>query len=167
MPEPLDNKTRWKLVRAVRDEGMSYDDTAARFAVGRASVSRVLRRFRETGGVEPRPMGGRRNGITDGPGLAMVKRLVEEKPDRTGEELVELFEAQTGRSTSRSAISRAIKKLGFVRKKKKLVAKEQNTKRVQLARHFFQRLQEKLDPRRLVFIVSMQPTPSHASRRAG
>ncbi|MEM6559945.1 MAG: helix-turn-helix domain-containing protein, partial [Myxococcota bacterium] len=38
----------------------SYSQTAALFGVGRATVGRILRRFRETGDVKPGKLGGHR-----------------------------------------------------------------------------------------------------------
>jgi transposase len=140
------------VVRAVVVEGQTYEEAAERFAIGRASVSRWLRRQRETGNVSPDKMGGPRHGILDEDGLSVVRELVEEKPDRTIAELKVGFESKTGRTTSTSGISRALQKLGLVRKKKKVVAKERESKRVREARSEFRSKQAELEPWRLVFI---------------
>lgn len=50
---------RKRIVEAY-DSGLSgtYEETAELFGVGRATVSRLLRRHRETGDVQPLPIGG-------------------------------------------------------------------------------------------------------------
>ena len=151
MPAPLSLDLRKRIVEAVED-GASYEEAARRFGVGEASVSRFMRRWRETGSLEPSKMGGRRFGITDEASLALLKELVEEKPDAYVEEIKQAFEARSGKSTSRSAIKRSLAKLGFRRKKKGFVATERETERVKEARKKFAALIPKLDARRLVFI---------------
>jgi transposase len=151
VPRPLSLDLRKRIVEAVED-GATYEEAARRFGVGEASVSRFMRRWREAGSLEPNPMGGRRFGITDEESLALLRKLVEEKPDRLVVELKELFEEQSGKSTSESGIKRALKKLGFRRKKKGFVATERGSDRVKMARKAFMARMPQLDARRLVFI---------------
>ncbi len=58
MPEPLSLDLRERIVAAYERGDMTRDQVAALFQVGRASVNRLVRRFRETGSVEPSPHGG-------------------------------------------------------------------------------------------------------------
>ncbi len=62
MPGPLSEDLRRRVVEAV-EAGASYEEEAEGLGVGLASISRWMRRKRETGGVAPKPMGGRRFGL--------------------------------------------------------------------------------------------------------
>lgn len=129
MPAPLSKDLRRRVVDAVKN-GALYKEAADRFGVGEASVSRWMRLDRETGDVQHRGLGGRRHGITDPESLEVLERLVREKPDSLVMELKDRFEEETSRKTSESAIKRTLKKLGFKRKKKELVATERDTPRM-------------------------------------
>src|SRR2546426_10201193 len=58
MSKPLSLDLRKRAVGAVLDEGMSRHQAAARFGVGVSTVINWVRRFRETGGVGARQIGG-------------------------------------------------------------------------------------------------------------
>src|SRR5215470_9074656 len=55
---PHPEKVRRAIVRAFYQEGFTYEEIARVLDIGVASVSRILRLHRETGGIEPRPRGG-------------------------------------------------------------------------------------------------------------
>jgi transposase len=116
-------------------------------------------------------MGGWRHGNTDKKGLAALRQLVEEKPDRLIVELKELFEERTGRRTSESSVKRALKKLGYKRKKKGFVATERESERVKDARKAFMAWMPRLDSSRLVFIdetwTSVGMARKHARAQRG
>ena len=65
--------------------GASSRAVAARFGVGESSVQRWERRFRVTGSVLPRPMGGSKSPL-DGHREWLLARVAE-KPDHDVEEL--------------------------------------------------------------------------------
>ena len=151
MPKALSQDLRRRIVKAVL-EGATYDEAAARFEVGRASVSRLLRRNRERGGdLAPDVAGGSRGGFEPAH-HQVVRELVVEKPDRTLEELREGFEARTGRRSSTSAMSRALQKLELSRKKKRLRAAEQDTPESQALRDEFRAFLATVPVSRLIFL---------------
>lgn len=151
MPKALSQDMRKRIVRAVL-AGSTYDQAAERFEVGRASVSRLMKRHRDRAGdLSPDVAGGTRGGL--GPKEhEIIRELVLEQPDRTIEEVREAFEARTGRRSSASAMSRAFKKLGLSRKKKRLRAAEQDTEENRQKRVEFRALLETIEPARMVFI---------------
>jgi DNA-directed RNA polymerase specialized sigma24 family protein len=51
-------RVRKAIVRAVEDKGMTYEEAADFFGVGRATVNRVVNRYRKTPKLEPLPKGG-------------------------------------------------------------------------------------------------------------
>ena len=82
MPRPLSIDLRERLVRAVA-EGGSVRAVGARFGVSASSVSKISRRWRETGAVAPKPMGGdRRSQSTEAHGDRILA-LIGESPDLT------------------------------------------------------------------------------------
>ena len=58
MPKPYSIDLRERVVSAVEAGGMSRRGAAAHFGVGVSTVITWVRRFRETGSIEPRQMGG-------------------------------------------------------------------------------------------------------------
>lgn len=170
MPTPISSDLRKRVVAAVFG-GMSYDDAAARFRVGRASVSRWVRRHRETGDVQPDPMGGPNNVRLDAEGLKVLEALVEEQPDRTLAELSEELEKRHGVKVSLPTIGLGLTKLGISRKKKKLTAEEGQCERIDELRQRFEGRAPTMPLERLVFIdetgtfISM--TRTHARSRRG
>jgi transposase len=115
MPGPLSNDLRKRVVEAV-ENGDTYEDVAARFAVGRASVSRWWRRWRGTGNVDPKVSGGRKPAL-DMASTETLLSLVVAQPDATLMKLVELLVVK-GIFTNRKAVSKTLVKMGFTRKKK-------------------------------------------------
>ncbi len=151
MPRPYARDLRERVVAAVQG-GMSYDDAAATFRVGRATVGRWLQRYRVRGTVEPDPMGGAHNVKLDEAGLERLAQLVDEQPDRTFAELIDGLEEQLGCRVGVATIARGLTKLQLTRKKKTVTATEQSSERVQeLRRRFLERMPS-MRAERLIFI---------------
>jgi transposase len=113
---PVDKRIRETIVR-LRGEGRSYEDIAETVGVGRATVNRILRLHRETGGLATRqPGGGNRSPIRDDVADALCA-IVIEQTDATVDEITAVLVKQSRVSTSRSAVHRALSRLGFSRKK--------------------------------------------------
>jgi transposase len=109
---------RHRIVAAYeRGEG-SQRQIAERFAVGEATVERLVRLKRETGTLDPKPhAGGWTPALTeaDRPNLLAA---FEREPDLRQQDLAERLTAE-GRRISRSAVGRALKRLGITRKKRR------------------------------------------------
>jgi len=108
---------RSRVVAAYRRGGVTYDEVAERFSVGRASVSRWLRRERETGSVEPLPHGGGQPRRIQGKHEKIVERLVQEHPDWTEAEFADELRKRHGLDVSAVTVGRAIRRLGYTVKK--------------------------------------------------
>jgi transposase len=117
MGKPLSLDLRARIVGAVQRGEGSWEEIAGVFGVGVATVNRLVRRHRQTGSVQPEPHGGGMPRRVDEVGEAVIKELLGERPDLTQAELAVLFEAETGRSVSRSSIARTLTRMGFTRKK--------------------------------------------------
>lgn len=97
---------------------MTYAETAEMLGIGEASVSRILRRHRETGSVAPKSRGGGRVSPITGAVAEQLVLLAQDMPDATIQEMLEALVERTGIETSESAVKRALHRLGFSRKEK-------------------------------------------------
>jgi transposase len=108
---------REAIVRAFHDRKLSYEEIASLLAIGEATVSRVLRRHRETGAVDPLPRGGGNFSPLRGEVLDVLRALVRERPDATLDELTDALIERAVVQTSTSSVSRALQRLDYSRKK--------------------------------------------------
>lgn len=116
MSSAYSNDLRSRIVHTVEQEGMTLPQTAARFAVGLASVKRYLRQWRTTGDLTPRPHPGRPRAIP----LAEHDRLtalLAADPDATLADYCVRWEAETGVAVSRSTMCRAQQRVDWTVKK--------------------------------------------------
>jgi len=108
---------RWRIVRALEKPGTTYESVAEQFSVGRATVNRIWRRYRETGDVAPKPERGRPPRILDADGEAALLDIVREHPDMTLPELADEVGNVLGVSISRATVGRVLHRHGITRKK--------------------------------------------------
>ena len=113
----VSRQVREAIVRAFHDRKLSYAEIAELLAVGEATVSRVLRRHRETGTVAPLPRGGGNFSPLRGEVLDTLRALVRERPDATIDELTNSLIDRAQVQTSSSSVCRALQRLGYSRKK--------------------------------------------------
>jgi transposase len=118
MPAPLSIDLRRRIIAAWQDGEGTWDEIAERFAVGVASVDRLVRRFRKSETVVPLPHAGGVPPKIGDDGLVVVRRLLQERSDLTDDELVYGFKEETGITVSPATMGRAVRRLGFTRKKK-------------------------------------------------
>ncbi|MFC0220555.1 IS630 family transposase [Pseudochelatococcus lubricantis] len=131
--------------------GGSCHAAAAHFEVSVSFVVKLMAAFRETGSLEPKPVGGWRYSRLDPHRDFLVRRLAE-KNDITMPELVAEL-AKQGTVVDPSSISRWLIRNGY-RYKKTLLASEQDRSDVATARAEWamRRPRMQLEPHRLVFI---------------
>ena len=105
-------------VLAAVDRGMPRKEVSEVFGVSMPTIKRWLKRRRETGGVEPK----RIPGPPARKGAALERVLPSQlraNPHLTLEGHRELFEESHGVSISTASVSRAFKRLGLPRKKRR------------------------------------------------
>jgi transposase len=78
---------RERVVAAVRDEGLSHRDAAARFKVSAASISRWRALERQSGDLRPGPLGGDRRSKAIEAHAETILRVFDARRDMTTEEL--------------------------------------------------------------------------------
>jgi transposase len=115
MPEPLSNDLRRRLVECV-EEGSSRREAAARFKTAPSSAINVLKLWKQTGSVEPRPRGGYRHGKLK-PHREFILGAVEKRPDITMPELASELLAATGVKIDPSNLSKFLIAQGLSFKK--------------------------------------------------
>jgi transposase len=146
--QPYSMDLRIRVVNAIERHAGSFRKIAKRFEVSLSFVTRLIQRRRQTGHVGPKPHGGGRQPALDAQARERLRRLVEEQPDATLEELA----TRIGVPCSRAAISRALQKLGITRKKKVLHAQERDRPEVQRQRQAFHEQLRTIAPERLHFV---------------
>ena len=116
MRKPTSPQLRAVIVR-LQGEGRTYEEIAELTDVGYATVSRVLRLHRETGGVTPKEPGGGNLSPIRGKVEKRLRDLVEAMPDSTVREFAAALERAEKLATSRPSVQRALKRMGYSRKK--------------------------------------------------
>jgi transposase len=156
--KPYSMDLRQRVAAAVDQQEGTLGQIARRFYVSVSFVLRLLRHRRQTGSLQPKPHGGGHPPALDAAALQRLRRLVEEQPDATLEELRQ----RLGVPCSLMALWRALRKLGITRKKKVFRADERNRPDVQRKRRAFRRRVAALEPSRLVFVDEMGATTAMA-----
>jgi transposase len=110
-------QVREAIVRAVLQKKLTYQATADLLDVGYATVNRVVARYRKTKSVKPLPRGGGRRSPIQGRIAELLINIVSSMSDATVEELTAALQKRGRVSTSRSAVQRALHRLGYSRKK--------------------------------------------------
>jgi transposase len=94
MAKPLSSDLRLRIIRAVKDEGMSCRGAASRFGVAPSTAIELVSEWRSTGTCEARVQGGDRRSARIESHAAEILALVEATPDITLAEIAEhLFKA--------------------------------------------------------------------------
>jgi putative transposase len=116
MPNPYPTALRERAVRAYETGTERYADVAARFSIGLNTLLRWVQRARATGDVSPLD---KRGGWRSPVDIALLHRLVQEKPDCTTDELTRAYnrEAAAAARVHRSSVLRALQRTGYVFKK--------------------------------------------------
>ena len=110
---------RERVLRAV-DQGYQRADIIKLFGVSRATIKRYLKQRRETGEMSVKPIPGRPPKKFASLQTGLVAQL-ETYADATLETHCQLWEHQQGVQVSTSTMSRAIRRVGWTRKKRRWV----------------------------------------------
>jgi transposase len=108
---------RERIVRAI-EQGMAREEIVKVFAVSLASIKRYLKQDRETGTLAAKTIPGRPSKKLVALQLG-VREQLETTPDATLEQQCEQWEERSGTRVSTATMSRAIRRIGWTRKKKR------------------------------------------------
>jgi transposase len=120
---------RQRAVDAYLTGDDTLDEVAARFAIGRASLVRWLRRHRQTGSVAAAVW---KRGPKSRVGIAeelALRQAVEQQPDATLRELRDAFAARAGLRFSPSWVDRLVYRVGLTRKKRTFTRRNATARR--------------------------------------
>lgn len=113
MAKPYSNDLRQKVIDAIELDGRKKCEVSEMFNISRNTIDLWLKRKLETGEVAPKPNKppGNNHRITD---WQKFREFVGTHGDKTQEQMAQLWEGEISSRT----ISRALRKIGFTRKKK-------------------------------------------------
>lgn len=115
---PYSNDLRQRVCEGYENKQGSYRSLAERFMVSPSFVQDIVRLYRETGSVSPKPHGGGAVPKIGGNRIGIVRELCEKSPDSALKELCQEFYGKTGIAVSQSVMHNALKKPGLTFKKK-------------------------------------------------
>ena len=150
MPRAYSADLRERALAAC-EAGLSPAAAARRFGVGERTVYDWRRQARDEGRRRATPPAGGRRPTIAGTEDAL-RAVVAARRDGTLAEYVAAYRARTGRTLSRSAMCRALRRLGLPRKRKSLRAEERDRPAVVAERAAFAARGRGLGPGRLVFV---------------
>lgn len=110
---------RERVLQAV-DQGYPRTEIIQLFGVSRATIKRYLKQRRETGDISVKPIPGRPSKKFAPLQTGLVAQL-ERHPDATLEMHCQLWEHEHGLGVSTTTMGRAIKRVGWTRKKRRWV----------------------------------------------
>jgi transposase len=117
--KPYHTDLRKRIVDAYEKAEGSVRELAVRFKVRPGTVQDYLNLKRETGSVEPRPHGGGPAPKLDDAGVRELRAVVEEKNDRTLDEIANELDRRRQVRVGRTTVWRFLDRLGITRKKKR------------------------------------------------
>lgn len=145
---------RERILSAVERGKGSLRELADLFLVSLSTIVRLLRHYRASGSLLPKPHAGGPCPLLDADACQRLRDLVREQPDATLAELQE----RLGIPCSLSTLCRTLQRLGLSRKKKTLHADEQDTPAVQAKRADFEERLAAVDAAHLIFVDEMGAT---------
>ncbi|GHO56035.1 helix-turn-helix domain-containing protein [Ktedonobacter robiniae] len=107
---------RERVVRAV-EEGRSREEIVQLFGVSRATIKHYAKQYREAGDLGPKPIPGR-PAVKEASLRSGLWSQLEANRDATLEEHCHIWEAIHGQQVRAATMGRAIKHLGWTRKKR-------------------------------------------------
>ncbi|CAA9307173.1 hypothetical protein AVDCRST_MAG94-741 [uncultured Leptolyngbya sp.] len=117
MPAPLSVDLRQRILAAYAAREGSQRQLAEQFKVSLSFIRDLLRHYRKTGTLQPKPHGGGAVAKVGKAQLPLIEALVKEQPDALLSELCERFAAQTGVEVSVSTMQRMVCQLKLSVKK--------------------------------------------------
>lgn len=130
MPKPYDYDLRCKVIEAIELNGMKPSEASECFGISRNTIHQWFQLKAETGDLKPKSVAhaGHSHKITD---WSKFEGFVLKYADKTQAQLAELWDGEISERT----ISRALKKIGFTRKKRPMGTENEMPKSEQPSVH--------------------------------
>lgn len=116
MPQAHSMDVRQRIITAWQ-AGEGKQSLSRRFQVGYTTVKRYIRQWQERGQVAPKPHGGGQPRAVDAAGEQVVREVLGQQADLTDAERAQRYRERTGKQVSKSAMHRAVRRMGLTRKK--------------------------------------------------
>ena len=126
--QPYSIDFRKKILEVYQEEKISIRNLAQRFRVAKSFIQKLLKQYKETGDIKPKPQGGNSPPKVQGAYLVTLTEIIENNNDATLEELCELLEEQTGIEVSRATMGRISQKLNYTLKKNSLCSRKRKSR---------------------------------------
>lgn len=108
---------RQKIIQVYEREKISQRQLAQRFCVALSFIQKLLKQYRQTGEIAPKPFAGGVKLKLTSEQLVSLGELIEANNDATLEELTDLFQEKTGVRISRATMGRMTQRLTMTVKK--------------------------------------------------
>lgn len=108
---------RQKIIETYENEAISQRKLAERFRVALSFITKLLKQYRETGDLMPKPRTGRSRLLNDEQ-LQVVNQLLEDQNDLTLNELCDALDERLAVRVSKATMGRMMQRLHLTRKKK-------------------------------------------------
>ena len=108
---------RQKIIDVYNKEEISQRQLAKRFDVALSFVFKLLKQYRNTGEIAPKPFNGGVKLKLNSDSLVILAELIEQNNDATLDELCQMLKAKLGINVSRATMGRMTQKLQLTVKK--------------------------------------------------
>ena len=115
--KPYPIEFRQKIIEVYNKENLSIRQLAQRFCVAPSFVQKLLKQYKDTGNLHPRPQGGRPQPKLKAQQLIDLIEIIETHNDATLAELCDLLEEKVHVRVSRATMGRLTQKLNYSVKK--------------------------------------------------
>lgn len=126
--KPYSIEFRQKIIEVYEKEGLSRRKLAQRFCVSTNFVQKLLKRYGETGDINPQPQGGSPEPKVNREQLIDLIEIIETNNDATLEELCDLLDEKLQVRVSRATMGRITQKLNYSVKKNSLRRRKRKRK---------------------------------------
>ena len=132
--KPYSIEFRQKIIEVYKQGNISIRKLAQRFCVAPSFIQKLLKQYKETGNLHPRPPGRSPEPKLKEEQLIDLIEIIETHNDATLVELCDLLEEKIQVKVSRATMGRLTQKLNYTVKKKSLYAAEKEKEKVQTQR---------------------------------
>ena len=115
--KPYPIEFRQKIIEVHEKENISIRKLAQRFCVAPSFIQKLLKQYKETGNIHPRPQGGSPEPKINGEQLIDLIEIIETHNDATLVELCNLLEEKVKVRVSRATMGRLTQNLNYSVKK--------------------------------------------------
>ena len=115
--KPYSLDLRQKIIDVYEQQEISQRQLAQRFCVSLSFVVKLLKKYRQTGQIAPKPFNGGLKLKLSPENLSVLTELIEHNNDATLDELCQMLQEKIGIKVSRATMGRMTQRLKFTVKK--------------------------------------------------